>query len=472
MGILLALGALVVYAWSNPDHLNQYAHFVWQADAFLHGRAWIPFPVEGTATQPGNDYYQDLYPVLDAAGNETGRVLLPFPPLPALVLVPFVAVFGLATDQEGISLLLATLGVGLAWWMLGRLPIGGAARTLITVLFALGSVWWWSAAVGSTWYFAHLVAVNLALLSVGVALGADPRASEEDPWDEADRVAASAHSSGRAPQGRLRRAVGLWWPLDRSQLLAGFLLGLATTARLPLVFAAPFLVMVGGGGSWQRRTLSAAAGGALPVAALLAYTFITTGSPLHPGYDFQYQREAYGYPSLGYHPEWSAEDLRYVPQNVGIMLGGIPAILPDIKPDTLGFNEPEPLCTNPGIGRGLFDPDCPLAMPRDIGTSILLTSPAFLLAAWPLLRRTWARLTVGATAAVLAIALFNLAHFSQGWVQWGYRFSNDFIPFLLPLVALGASRADGRPRIIALALVVAGIAVNAWGVAWGQILGW
>jgi hypothetical protein len=71
------------------------------------------------------------------------------------------------------------------------------------------------------------------------------------------------------------------------------------------------------------------------------------------------------------------------------------------------------------------------------------------------------------------IAVFNLAHFSQGWVQWGYRFSMDFVPFLLPLVALGAGRiADGRPRTIAIVLVVAGALVNLWGVIWGQMLGW
>ena len=44
--------------------------------------------------------------------------------------------------------------------------------------------------------------------------------------------------------------------------------------------------------------------------------------------------------------------------------------------------------------------------------------------------------------------------------------------FLLPLVALGAARADGRPRKIAFLLVVLGAAVNLWGVTWGQILGW
>ena len=30
--------------------------------------------------------------------------------------------------------------------------------------------------------------------------------------------------------------------------------------------------------------------------------------------------------------------------------------------------------------RGLFDPECPLAVPNDIGMSVILTSPAYLLA--------------------------------------------------------------------------------------------
>ena len=41
------------------------------------------------------------------------------------------------------------------------------------------------------------------------------------------------------------------------------------------------------------------------------------------------------------------------------------------------------------------------------------------------------------------------------------------------MVALGAARpSDGRPRMLAVALLVAGGLINLWGVAWGQILGW
>jgi hypothetical protein len=474
VGLLIAFGALVLYAVSNPVHFNQYNHFVWQADAFLDGRVWIPYPVTGTATSPGNDYLQDVFPLYDPTGAYTGRVLLPFPPLPALVLLPFVAVFGLWTDQEAISIGVAAIGVFVAWWMLGALRIRLAVRAITVLVFATGTVWWWAAAVGSTWYFAHQVAVVFALLAVGVALRADRDAPDDGARPRRQRLPAAAGAvadTRRAPAwaSRLRGAV---WPLDGSQVVAGLLLGIAATARLPVVFGAPFLMFVGGGGSVIRRTLSAAVGGFLPVAALLAYTWLTTGALVHPGYAYQYQLEANGYPTLGYHPDWSVEDIRYIPGNAGIMFGSLPVVAPTIKPDTLGYGPLVVLCSAPGAQRGLFDADCPLVLPVDTGTSLLLSSPGLLLALFAVWRRPLARLTLGAGLAVVVIALFNLAHFSQGWVQWGYRFSMDFLPFLLPLVALGAARVDGRPRVTAIVLLVAGAAINLWGIAWAGILGW
>ncbi len=477
VGLLLAVAALVVYAVSDPVHYNVYNHFVWQADAFLHGRAWFPYPVPATADGPANWYFQDVYPLLDAAGQPTGHVLIPFPPLPAIVLLPFVAMFGLSTDQEAVAIGLAATGVALTWWMLGGLRITLGTRALVTILFATGTVWWWAAAVGSTWYLAHLVAVLPALLAVGIALRRDRRAELADARDEGPEVdrppaADPGDATPFGPRPERRRWWGSLWPLDGSQVLAGLLLGVAATARLPLVFAAPFFMLVGGGGSIARRTVSTAAGGVLPVAALVLYTFLTTGALVHPGYQYQYQLEAVGYPTLGYHTDWADEDLRYIPQNLGIMFGALPAIAPAIMPDTLGLEPPVKLCAARGSTRGLFDVECPLAVPIDIGTSILLSAPGLLLALFALRQRPWARLTIGAGAAVLVLATFNLAHFSQGWVQWGYRFSLDFMPFLLPLVAVGAGRADGRPRTIAVVLVVAGTMINLWGVVWGQLLGW
>ena len=45
---------------------------------------------------------------------------------------------------------------------------------------------------------------------------------------------------------------------------------------------------------------------------------------------------------------------------------------------------------------------------------------------------------------MVAIALVNLMHFSQGWVQFGYRFSNDFAPFAVVLVTLAVARLGLR----------------------------
>ncbi len=61
-------------------------------------------------------------------------------------------------------------------------------------------------------------------------------------------------------------------------------------------------------------------------------------------------------------------------------------------------------------------------------------------------------------------------HFSQGWVQFGYRFSNDFAPFALVLVAL-AIAWRGVTKLT-VGLVAASVLINLWGVYWGVTLGW
>ena len=82
IGLAFVVVALAVYILSNPSRGNFYNHFVWQADAFDNLRAWIPYPFhDGTFD---NSYFQDVLPKGD------GTALLPFPPLPAILLMPFV----------------------------------------------------------------------------------------------------------------------------------------------------------------------------------------------------------------------------------------------------------------------------------------------------------------------------------------------------------------------------------------------
>jgi hypothetical protein len=107
--------------------------------------------------------------------------------------------------------------------------------------------------------------------------------------------------------------------------------------------------------------------------------------------------------------------------------------------------------------------------------SVLLTSPAYVLAIPALASIRTDRVVAGAAIAVVAIALFDLMHFSQGWVQFGYRFSNDAAPFACVLVALGFERLAvrrGWGMLLAMSLVVVSLAVNLWGVVWSRSLGW
>ena len=116
-----------------------------------------------------------------------------------------------------------------------------------------------------------------------------------------------------------------------------------------------------------------------------------------------------------------------------------------------------------------------IARPNPIGMSILLTSPAYLLAVPYVIRHRRRRIVIGSVLAIVAVAFVNLMHFSQGWVQFGYRFSNDAAPFALVLVALGFQRIAVRHRygmLLAMTLIVVSLSVNTWGVLWSRILGW
>ncbi|TAJ98906.1 MAG: hypothetical protein EPO36_13850 [Chloroflexota bacterium] len=480
IGAGLVVAALAAY-WL-PGSVRIYNHFVWQAAAFLDGQAAIPWPV------PGNNF-QDFFPLTDAAGNRTGFGLLPFPPLPAIVLMPFVALWGLATDERAVSVVVGAIDVGLCWWMLGRLPVDRMVRLAVTIFFGFGTVVWYAAGLGTTWFFAHVVALAPLLAAVGLALGGDrsfAADAEPDPGGELEEAHDNADAAGAEagrplgvvivdslPAALAETVAGLRSPLafvDRRQFVAGLLFGLACTARLTIVFGAPFFMLVGSGGSLARRSISAGLGAIIPVGLLLAYNIATTGQLFHPGYEYLYQLEANGYRALGYNPAWSIEDVRYLPQNLGIMFLSTPAILPSHGLDAFG-GATEALCAAENSARGLFDPACPIAIPRAIGMSIILTSPAFLYLVPALGRIGRSRLVAGAALAVVSVAIVNLMHFSQGWVQFGYRFSNDFVVFAVPLVALGMARRGGV-RLLAGWLVGASVAINFWGVTWGNLFGW
>jgi hypothetical protein len=422
IGLFFVIVALGLYTFSNPSRGNYYNHFVLQAQAYLNGSIAIPLPG-----------FQDVMPLPDMPGYG----LLPFPPLPALVELPFVIVWGTATNQGLIAVVLGAINVGLCWRMLTRVTENSSANFLATLFFGFGTVAWYASMLGSTWFFAHVVATTFLLLAITAALDGE----------RMERV-----------RDTLRRAGGRVFSrdlLDPVQFLAGFIFGIAALARLTVIFGAPFFVFVGGGGSYWRRALSAGLGALLPVLALVAYNLASTGHVFNPAYDWLYHHEYLGYMPAGLQINTSLgiEDIGHIPLNLLVMLGWPPQF-------------------DPGCGLALLNPPphCALLRPDTIGMSALLTSPAYLLAV-PMVAAGWRqRLVMGSALAVLAIATVNLMHFSQGWVQFGYRFSNDFAPFAVVLVGLAIAWLGTRWWVVAL--VIASIVVNAWGVYWGVVLGW
>jgi hypothetical protein len=452
IGLTIAALLLAVYVLSNPSRTSYYNHFVWQAEAFLDGRAAIRYPVYDQPGVHGNNLFQDVVLTTGPHGEAAGYALLPFPPLPAVVLMPFVALWGLATDAQLIGAILGAIDVAIVFWVMGYLPTGRRVRIASTLFFGLGTVFWYAAELGTTWYLAHVIAVGLTFLAIGTALSGDPIAAAGDPDPGPDAAGATdLRSASTAGAQTTRRLV-----LDRRQVLAGLLFGLACTARLTMIFGLPFLLFVGGGRSPLRRGVSAAVGLAIPVGLLVAYTYATTGQLTNPAYDMLYRVETVFYPQLNYHPGWAIEDPRYLVQNLPLLVAGSPTILP--------------ACAA-GAVRGLFDPACPIALPRDLGMGLFLTSPGWLVAFGAVRWLGRDRLVTGATLAVVLIAVVDLMHFSQGWVQFGYRFSNDYAPFGLILFAL-AMDAHLRLRRVGYVLIAASIAIVAWGVAWGHLLGW
>ena len=453
IGLVVVLALFVLYVNSNSQRWNLYNHFVWQASAWLEGETAIRYPVlpnDGLGAH--NEFFQDVMPIERPDGAPSGRALIPFPPLPALVVLPAVAIWGFATDSQLLASFLGAIVVGVAYWMLGRLPVGLWVRLGATLFLGVGTVIWYASMLGTTWYLAHLVATGLMLAAIGIALGADPVATspeaavegEDDWYPEGD-------------EGPLLGALARPWALiDSRQVLAGLLLGLACGARLTALFGVPLLVFVGGGGSWRRRIVSTGLGLAIPLAGLAAYNVLSTGHLFSPVYEYLYRLEAGFYTFLNYNLDWAIEDPRYIPQNLGIALLGVPEILPPCEP---------------GAVRGWFDPACPYAVPKDVGMSVLLTSPAWLLAIPAIRLYGRSRIVTGAAIAIAAIGFVNLMHFSQGWVQFGYRFSNDLAPFALVLLAVGLERLGGL-RLSTVALIGASIAINWWGVIWGVTLGW
>ncbi len=111
-------------------------------------------------------------------------------------------------------------------------------------------------------------------------------------------------------------------------------------------------------------------------------------------------------------------------------------------------------------------PSFPFIKPDGLGMSVLITSPGLLFAIRADWRQSRAWLLLGAAVAVL---IPTLLYYGGGWLQYGYRYFLDSVPFVIALCGLAAARR-GRIGWGWMALIALGTAVMFAGVYWAYHL--
>lgn len=156
-----------IYAWSGGVSLHRQSfapHYVYLADAFLHGR----LELDGTPPNAvANDwtYYR-------------GKWHVSFPPLPAILMMPFVALTGKEHFNDLVfTLIFGALNVALMSDVLPRaartagVELNQFARVGLTALFGFGTVHWWVAVLGQVWFTAQIIGLTLLLLALEETFG-------------------------------------------------------------------------------------------------------------------------------------------------------------------------------------------------------------------------------------------------------------------------------------------------------------
>ncbi|MBI3175741.1 MAG: hypothetical protein HYZ25_18625 [Chloroflexi bacterium] len=385
--------ALLFYGFSVGAMLFKQTgmqQYVYLADAFLHGHLDLM------------NYGGAPYDLI----HFDGKLYVPGALAPALLYLPFVAVFGLGVSDVLFSVVVAAVNAALAYDLLGRL--GGeespSKRIWLTVLFAAGTVNWWISSVGSVWFNAQVTAVLFTLLFVRETL------IDKRPW------------------------------------LAGLWLGLAALSRPTLLFAAVFFLLYHflrreTVRTWLLKSLPFAGTFALALVVMLGYNLLRFGNLLDFGYGYvegsKQLTELYA--------KYGGFNPRYMPCNIYISLAGLPNLPGDPLPTV------NQMCPDLNTPRGFkhitdfFNP---------LGMSVFLTTPALVYVFRARLKGN--PLTLSALAALTPVTLAVWMYHAPGYVQYGYRYLLDVLVFLLILLADGIRKMD-KP---AIALILASVFMN------------
>jgi hypothetical protein len=146
-GLLGAIVALVVaHGRSTP-----YYNYVLLAQSLLQGHVWID------PLWPG--------PAIDAVLYGGHRYIVN-DPVPALLLLPLVALVGTNANQTLLACLLCGLAVGAGWQLLERLGVTTRTTIWLTAFLLAGTDLLWCSMLGDVWFVAQTSAVAFMLLAL------------------------------------------------------------------------------------------------------------------------------------------------------------------------------------------------------------------------------------------------------------------------------------------------------------------
>ncbi|WP_224365886.1 hypothetical protein [Hyalangium versicolor] len=408
--VLLFLVSFVVLAsFSSQRFLRQSAapHFIYQAQSWMEGRLDVDPEV-----LPNLEDWACVRVVGGAKVRCEGRPLptdrwfVSFPSFPAVAMLPFVALHGYQFNDTSFGVIIGALAVALFYSLLrylaqeGESPRNRNENIALALILAFGTLFFYCAIRGEVWFSAEVMGVALTCLYA--------------------RNAVRAHRP----------------------VLAGVFFSMATLTRTPLLFSGLFFVLEalcpGPDRLAQLRALSSHwkpaarkvglfALGAAPLAVLAAaYNLYRFGRPGEFGHAFLYNNrvntdiDRYG-----------LFNLTYLQRNLEAAFLKLPRV--SLHPLELGY-----------------DP---------YGMTLLLTLPLLVFLVIP---KTRPRLHWPLWLTVAVCALPGLFYQNTGYMQFGFRFSLDYTPYLLLLFAVGGWALRNRWVQVAVGL---GVLVNFWGAA-------
>ena len=345
-----------------------------------------------------------------------------FPPIPSLIMVPSALISGRGGNDVIPTLIIAALILPLMLLVLRRLAQAGLSKRdvredlWLVGMLAFGSVLFFSSVQGKVWYTAHVVGVALALVYAWASI-------------EAKHPIIAGLALGAA--ALTRTSMAFMFPLFLYEVWR--MAAKTASDDVPANASASLNLRAGRRAMWRaiRRPLLEFAAPVLVLAILgMIYNHARFESATEFGHSFLALGDRRPVRQQAQIEQWGLASYHYLSRNLTVAFTLLPEMLPR----------------------------APWVQVSGHGLALWVTTPALFLLLWPRQKGPLHRIL---WLTVLFVALPSLFYMNSGWVQFGYRFSLDYMVFLVMLLAIG-----GRPLSrVAKTLIIAGVVVNLFG-AW------